>query len=107
MADAMVTARMSQDKKARGNRVLDQLGMNASQAINWLYDYVIEHKKMPAESVGEEEPLEARLANAAAWFDEMAAIGPAVDSRFLDMADDQIRRERLASRGLLTEDRAL
>ena len=41
MADAMVTARMSQEKKEAGNRVLEQLGTNASQVVNRLYDYVL------------------------------------------------------------------
>ena len=36
MADAMVTARMSQEKKEAGNRVLEQLGTNASQVVNRL-----------------------------------------------------------------------
>ena len=47
MADAMVTARMSQEKKEAGNRMLEQLGTNASQAVNRLYDYVLENKKLP------------------------------------------------------------
>ena len=47
MADAMVTARMSQEKKEAGNRVLEQLGTNASQVVNRLYDYVLENKKLP------------------------------------------------------------
>ena len=45
MADAMVTARMSQEKKDEGNRVLAQLGVNASQAVNRLYDYVLERRE--------------------------------------------------------------
>lgn len=47
MADAMVTARMTSDKKEAGNRVLEQLGTNASQAVNKLYDYVLENKELP------------------------------------------------------------
>ena len=47
MADAMVTARMSQEKKEAGNRMLEQLGTNASQAVNRLYDYVLEKKELP------------------------------------------------------------
>ena len=47
MADAMVTARMSQEKKEAGNRVLEQLGTNASQAVNRLYDYVLEKRQLP------------------------------------------------------------
>lgn len=43
----MVTARMSPEKKEAGSRVLEQLGTNASQAVNRLYDYVIENKELP------------------------------------------------------------
>ena len=39
--DAMVTGRMSADKKAAGNKVLEELGLNPSQAINMLYDRLI------------------------------------------------------------------
>lgn len=49
MADAMVTARMSAEKKREGNLLLKELGFNASQAINQLYDYVLKHKEMPFE----------------------------------------------------------
>ena len=70
MADAMVTARMSQEKKEAGNRVLEQLGTNASQVVNRLYDYVLE--SIPRKD------------------------------RFSTMTDDEIRRERLVSRGLAT-----
>ena len=38
MSDAMVTGRMDAQKKAEGNTVLDKSGLNASQAINMLYD---------------------------------------------------------------------
>ena len=41
MADVMVTGRMAAEKKAAGNRVLEQLGLNPSQAINLLYDRLI------------------------------------------------------------------
>ena len=47
MADAMVTARMSSEKKEAGNRILEQMGTNASQAVNRLYDYVIEKRELP------------------------------------------------------------
>lgn len=46
-ADAMVTARMSPEKKEMGNRILEDLGTNASQVINQLYDLVIEKRALP------------------------------------------------------------
>lgn len=47
MADAMVTARMSSEKKETGNRILAQLGTNTSQTINDLYDCIISNKRLP------------------------------------------------------------
>lgn len=41
MPDVMVTGRMTAEKKAAGNRVLEQLGLNPSQVINLLYDKLI------------------------------------------------------------------
>lgn len=96
MTDAMVTARMSAEKKEAGNRMLEQLGTNASQAVNRLYDYVLEKKQLPFP-----EPQERRthtqeeIAQAIAWVDSI----PRKD-RFSTMTDDEIRRERLVSRSL-------
>ena len=42
MDEAMVTGRMSAEKKAAGNRILERAGLNASQAVNLLYDKLIE-----------------------------------------------------------------
>lgn len=47
MSDVMVTGRMSSAKKKAGNQVLSKLGMNASQAINQLYDFLIEKQSLP------------------------------------------------------------
>ena len=98
MADAMVTARMSQEKKEAGNRVLEQLGTNASQVVNRLYDYVLENKKLPfPEEQGRRIYTQEEIAEAIAWVDSI----PRKD-RFSTMTDDEIRRERLVSRGLAT-----
>ncbi|MFR5092666.1 MAG: RelB/DinJ family addiction module antitoxin [Adlercreutzia equolifaciens] len=42
MTDAMVTGRMPERKKQQGLRVLKRDGMNASQAVNLLFDRLIE-----------------------------------------------------------------
>ena len=98
MADAMVTARMSQEKKEAGNRVLEQLGTNASQVVNRLYDYVIEKRELPFfEEQGRRKYTQEEIAEAIAWVDSI----PRKD-RFSTMTDDEIRRERLVSRGLAT-----
>lgn len=38
---AMVTGRMSLDKKRRGGEILAHYGLSASQAINLLYDRIL------------------------------------------------------------------
>ena len=98
MADAMVTARMSAEKKEAGNRMLEQLGTNASQAVNRLYDYVLEKKLLTfPEQQGRRKYTQEEIAQAIAWVDSI----PRRD-RFSTMTDDEIRRERLISRGLAT-----
>ena len=98
MADAMVTARMSAEKKEAGNRMLEQVGTNASQAVNRLYDYVLEKKQLPVpEQQGRRKYTQEEIAQAIAWVDSI----PRRD-RFSTMTDDEIRRERLISRGLAT-----
>lgn len=98
MADAMVTARMSAEKKEAGNRMLEQLGTNASQAVNRLYDYVLEKKQLPfPEQHERRKHTQEEIAQAIAWVDSI----PRRD-RFSTMTDDEIRRERLISRGLAT-----
>lgn len=98
MSDAMVTARMSAEKKEAGNRILEQLGTNASQAVNRLYDYVLEKKELPfPEQQERRKYTQEEIARAIAWVDSI----PRKD-RFSTMTDDEIRRERLVSRGLAT-----
>jgi antitoxin component of RelBE/YafQ-DinJ toxin-antitoxin module len=88
--DGMVTGRMPQGKKETGNAVLANLGLNASAAINQLYDYLIEHGRLP---FSERERLDK---------DEIISRIMLVDSiplpagnRFATMTDENIRRERL------------
>ena len=42
MDDSMVTARMLDEKKRKGARILEREGLSASQAINLMYDKMIE-----------------------------------------------------------------
>ena len=44
METAMVTGRMTPQKKEAGNAILKRAGLNASQAINRLYDRLIEER---------------------------------------------------------------
>ena len=43
MGEAMVTGRMAPGKKRRGGLVLQRDGLTASQAINRMYDKLIEN----------------------------------------------------------------
>lgn len=56
MADAMVTGRMPQAKKQAGGRVLQSLGLSASQVINQLYDYLITYDASPFDAMANEPP---------------------------------------------------
>lgn len=104
MADAMVTARMSQEKKDAGNRVLEKLGTNASQTINQLYDYLIQNGELPFPAQEEShEHTPEEIAEAVAWADDLVS-RIAVPSRFATMSDDEIRQERLIARGLATKE---
>ena len=98
MNDAMVTARMPQAKKDAGNRILGSMGMSASQFINSAYDYLIQRGTSPfSEPKGTEAPSAERIAQALASVEAMSL--PA-SNRFASMSDDDIRRERLARKGL-------
>ena len=44
MAEAMVTGRMSEQKKRAGNRILARENLKPSQAINLMYQRLIEEK---------------------------------------------------------------
>jgi len=89
--DAMVTARMPQGKKEIGNGILEELGTNASSAINRLYDFVIEQKALPFDMPQKLSPeeLERRIAL-------VDGIPLASGNRFSTMDDDAIRHERLS-----------
>ncbi len=93
--DAMVTGRMSQAKKELGNQLLKELGTNASQVINELYDYVISRRALPFSA--SEEGREARLRAAIAAVDAVPKVE--LDERFAAMDVRQARMERLAKDG--------
>lgn len=48
-ATAMITARMTPEKKEEGNAALRALGVTPSEAVNQLYDYVIKNGELPFE----------------------------------------------------------
>ncbi|MBQ9020871.1 MAG: RelB/DinJ family addiction module antitoxin [Eggerthellaceae bacterium] len=100
MNDVMVTGRMSRAKKDAGSRVLEELGINASQLINDLYDYLIEHGHSPFQTPTDSPKTVSKeqLTSALTHIDSLCL--PA-KNRFREMTDNQIRQERLSKRGLV------
>jgi antitoxin component of RelBE/YafQ-DinJ toxin-antitoxin module len=99
MSEAMVTAKMGAAKKAAGAAVLEKIGLNASAAINELYDYLIIHGSMPDLSKNKNDSSwEQKLAEAAEWFDE---IDLGAGNALCTMSDTEIHEARLKDKGLL------
>lgn len=99
MDDAMVTARMSASKKQRAANILSRNNLNASQAINLMYDRIIEDGQASfLRSDG------APLASPEKW--EVASrfvdtLSTPFHSHFDDMTKSEIRQERLHAKGLM------
>ena len=101
MADVMVTARMTQHKKESANQVFESLGTNPSQAINGLYDYVIQNKKLPfgeKEKLGLHKYTAEQISEAASFVDSLVLPG---DNRFVDVADAETKQGHLAAQNLM------
>lgn len=100
MESAMVTGRMSPQKKEAGNAVLKRAGLNASQAINRVYDRLIEERD--AAFLEEEErtlsdPVRWKLA---AEYVDSLVLGHSEPTRFDNMTKAEIKMDRLRARGL-------
>ena len=98
MSEAMVTGRMTTEKKARGGRILQRDGLNASQAINLLYDRVISDGSAEFLTGKSVSPLATAWHNADQFVDSLSEKRT---SRFDAMSDREIRIERLQKRGLM------
>ena len=109
MQDAMVTVRMSQEKKDAGTRVLKSLGQTASEAINEFYDYLIAKRENPCApnskklKPGVRKLAPEQIAKGKAF---LAAIKSPTGASASDMSKDEMRREVLIAKGLLSEDAA-
>lgn len=101
MADAMVTARMSQSKKEAGNEVLRKLGYTASQAINELYDRVLETQSWPLQPAKMGAVDSQRLSEALSFIDGIARVGA---DDFADLSIDEAKRRRLIAKGRASEE---
>ncbi|WP_350454008.1 hypothetical protein [Slackia heliotrinireducens] len=92
--DAMVTGRMPAGKKDEGVAVLRELGMTSSQAINWLWDFLISERRMPSAEAPASDRSD-RLAEAIALADSFPTL-------VIDNADQfdakSIRGERIAAK---------
>ena len=94
MADAMVTARVPRAKKEAGNRILEKLGTNASQAINDLYDYVLENEALPfgKKKLEERRLTEEQIAEMREFIRSMPE--PPEDLEFDKLSEEEIRQRR-------------
>lgn len=97
MGDAMVTGRMPAEKKSRGSRVLQKDGLSASQAINLLYDRLIEEGSAGF-LMKTSLPSDAAWENATHFVDSLSSKR---STRFDEMSKAEIRVERLKKRGLM------
>lgn len=93
--DAMVTGRVDAAKKARGNAVLERLGLNPSQAINLMYDRLIADQDAAFLGVVREDVQPAQLLDALDFIRGMQL--PATDM-FDGMTKGEIKAMRFASR---------
>ncbi len=99
MEDSMVTARMLAEKKRQGASILSREGLSASQAINLMYDKVIEEGGVSF-LLSDDVRLrdEEKWAAAARFVDSLSTKN---SSRLDDMTKAEARRERLRSKGLM------
>lgn len=99
MEDVMVTGRMAADKKAAGVRVLKREGMNASQAVNLMFDRIIDEGSAAFLDGGAAvRDDNSRWLSAAQFVDSLSCRRV---SRFDDMSKAEIKSDRLRSKGLM------
>lgn len=97
MSSVMVTGRMDSRKKQRGLAILEREGSNASQAINRMFDRIIESNS--AGFLFEEKRDTSESLRAAASF--VDSLSEKRASRFDSMSREEIKRERFSSRGVI------
>ena len=98
MDEAMVTSRMPASKKERAARILQRSGLNASKAINLLYDRIIEDGDASF-LIGSNAHRDADTwENAARFID---GLSERRESRLHAMSKTEIKQDRLRQRGLM------
>lgn len=98
MSDSMVTGRMPEQKKQRGMRALQRSGLNASQAVNLMFDRLIEEGNADFLLRDDLRPATERWASAASFVDGLSC---KCATRFDAMTKAEIKLDRLASKGLV------
>lgn len=99
VSDAMVTGRMSEQKKLAGNRILAREHMRPSQAINLMYQRLIDEKSarfLKEDVAAVLEPT--RFKEALSFVDGLSV--PRT-SDFDLMTDAEVKSHRLAAKGLM------
>lgn len=99
MGEAMVTGRMSDQKKQAGNRILARENLKPSQAINLMYQRLIEEKNAQFLQKKESISLDpVRVKEALAFLDKLHV----PQSHMFDgMTKAEIKAHRLRARGLM------
>ena len=95
MAESMVTGRMSAGKKAEGNRILREAGLNSSQAINMLYDRLIEERDASFLLKQKEAVSNDAVASA---IETIKSLKLGYSSELADMTRGQVRLARFVSK---------
>lgn len=98
MAEAMVTGRMSQEKKRQGARILQDAGLNTSQAINLLFDKLIEEQSASFLSQNTTPSNDTAWKNATEFVDTLSSPHK---TRFDSMTKAETKTERLKHRKAL------
>ena len=98
MTSTMVTVRMDESKKLRGNAILKKSGKTPSDAINELYDIIIKENALPWKK--ERSGIATMSAGDVAEAKDFLQSIQVVNSRFSTMSDEEIRSERMQLRGI-------
>jgi antitoxin component of RelBE/YafQ-DinJ toxin-antitoxin module len=98
----VVTARIPENVRIRGNEVLHEIGSTPSELINAAFEYVIREKKLPEPEHrlerGERRPSASQAEQVAAFMDDIRVPVPAEwNDLSFDELFDSAMKERYAS----------
>jgi RHH-type rel operon transcriptional repressor/antitoxin RelB len=88
--DAILTVRLDREIKERGQAILGEKGLTPSQAVQRLFDYVVQKGSLPFED--ERRPSPEELEQRLAAFTRFHTKQP------LALSDEEIRAARLGDR---------